>query len=278
MKTVQTDHIERNIQSFNLLTSLLSILNQNNENDTDFIIARYFLDHLDKIRETSIYTVAEECFLSRSSVQRFIKNIGYDSYTQLKKGLDEVLSHENGFVNYTDHAEYQNFISESIVEMLQDIKEASSSSDFFRLAELFMKADHIVILTAEDSSSACRLFQQQILTTGKLIRILSSASSNISLLNNLKENDLLIVCSVTGNFALVIDKQLQDIKARKCLITVNKTTFFENTYSFIYYLSRKLNVSSRNIVSSRNVYNNYGLTFFFDLFFHECFLRYQKLN
>ena len=81
---------------FNLLTSLLSILNKNDENDTDFIIARYFLDHLDEIKNTSIYTVAEECFLSRSSVQRFIKNIGYESYTQLKKGLDEVLSHENG--------------------------------------------------------------------------------------------------------------------------------------------------------------------------------------
>lgn len=80
-----------------------------------------------------------------------------------------------------------------------------------------------------------------------------------------------------GNFALAIDRQLQDIKARKCLITINKTTFFQNTYPFIYYLSR-LNISSRNIFSSRNVYNNYGLTFFFDLFFHECFLRYQKEN
>ncbi|MBQ6126570.1 MAG: MurR/RpiR family transcriptional regulator [Erysipelotrichaceae bacterium] len=277
MKSDQSDNSELTIRTFNLLTSLLSILNQNNENDTDFVIARYFLNHLNEIKNTSIYTVAEECFLSRSSVQRFIKNIGFESYTQLKKGLDEVLNHENGFISYTDHAEYQNYLSGSISEMLKDIKEASSSKDFYCLAELFTKADRIIILTAEDSSSACRLFQQQILTTGKLIRIFTSASSNLSLLNSLNEKDLLIVCSVTGNFALAIDRQLQDIKARKCLITVNKTTFFQNTYSFIYYFS-KLNISSRNIFSSRNVYNNYGLTFFFDLFFHECFLRYQKEN
>ncbi|MBQ6479134.1 MAG: MurR/RpiR family transcriptional regulator [Erysipelotrichaceae bacterium] len=276
MKNEQSDHIERNIQTFNLLTSLLSILNQNNENDTDFIIARYFLDHLDEIKNTSIYTVAEECFLSRSSVQRFIKNIGFDSYTQLKNGLDEVLNHENGFISYTDHAEFRNYLSDRIIEMLRDIEETSSSNDFRHLAELFTQADRIIILTAEDSSSACRLFQQQILTTGKLVRILTSASSNISLLNSLNEKDLLIVCSVTGNFALAIDRQLQEIRARKCLITVNKTTFFQNTYSFIYYLGRKLQINSRNIVSSRNVYNNYGLTFFFDLFFHECFLCYQK--
>ncbi|MBQ1323041.1 MAG: hypothetical protein IIY30_04550, partial [Erysipelotrichaceae bacterium] len=69
--------------------------------------------------------------------------------------------------------------------------------------------------------------------------------------------------------------QLQDIKAKKCLITLNHTTVFEKTYRFIFYLSENIALSSNNIVSARNVYNNYGLTFFFDLFFHECFVRYQ---
>jgi len=272
----KSDNVEHNIRNFNLLTSLLSILNLNNEDDTDFIIARYFLNHLEEIKDISIYTVAEECFVSRSSVQRFIKNIGFDSYTQLKLGLDEVLNHQNGFVSYTDHSDYRNYISQSIENMLKDIEEASRSDDFHHLADLVTQAENIVILTAEDSSSACRLFQQEILTTGKLIRILSSASSNISLLNTLTENDLLLVCSVTGNFAIAIDHQLKEVKASKCLITLNHTTFFENSYSFIYYLSKRLNISTRNITSARNVYNNYGLTFFFDLFYHECFLEDQK--
>ena len=85
------------IVRFNLLTSLLSHLNRNDENDTDFVIARYFLTHLRQLKDISIYKIAEECFVSRSSIQRFIKNIGYDSYTQLKGSLDEVITHEDSF-------------------------------------------------------------------------------------------------------------------------------------------------------------------------------------
>ena len=62
------------LQTFNLLSSLLSILNTNDELDTDFVIAKYFLNNLNHLKDISIYKVADECFVSRSSVQRFIKN------------------------------------------------------------------------------------------------------------------------------------------------------------------------------------------------------------
>ena len=74
----------------------------------------------------------------------------------------------------------------------------------------------------------------------------------------------------------VRDHQLQNIKVNKVLITVNRTTKFAKTYSFIYYLSDAIKASSRSIISSRSVYNNYGLTFFFDLFFHDYFIATQN--
>ncbi|MBQ9424445.1 MAG: MurR/RpiR family transcriptional regulator [Erysipelotrichaceae bacterium] len=267
---------DHSINRFNLLTSLLSLLNRNDENDTDFVIARYFLRNLSKLKDTSIYKIADDCYVSRSSVQRFIKNIGYESFTQMKHSLDEVLAHEVSFIDYTDHVQYREYISQSISEMIADIVKATSNAGFRKLLQIFNSADNVVILTAEDSSHACRLFQQQILTTGKLIRIISSASKNISLLDTLTENDLLLVCSVTGNFALAINDQLDSIKARKCLITLNRTTAFEGIYSFIYYLGEDQKISTRNIVTDRNVYNNYGLTFFFDLFYHECYINWRK--
>ena len=267
---------DHSIVRFNLLTSLLSILNTNDENDTDFVIARYLLLNMSKIKDTSIYKIAEECYVSRSSVQRFIKNIGYDSFTQMKRSIDEILAHEEGFIDYTDHVEYKDYISESISEMIADIARASLTPSFSRLLKIFAQAENVVILTAEDSSHACRLFQQQILTTGKLVRIITSASQNISLLDTLDENDLLLVCSVTGNFALAISDQIKDIRARKVLITLNRTTVFEDMYSFIYYLSEDKKISSRSFVSARNVYTTYGLIFFFDLFYHDCYIAYRR--
>ncbi len=266
------------IVRFNLLTSLLSHLNRNDENDTDFAIARYFLMHLRQLKDISIYKIAEDCYVSRSSVQRFIKNIGYDSYTQMKSSIDEIIQHEDGFKTYTDHTDYSNYISASINSMVEDIKRSCQSSSFKKLLHIFEEANQIVILTAEDSSHACKLFQQQILTTGRLIRIITSANENTDLLETLTEKDLLLVCSVTGNYALAISQQIKGIKAKKTLITLNHTTAFEGIYSFIYYLSDDSGFASSTIVSARNVYNNYGLAFFFDLFFHECYLSYQNKN
>ena len=168
----EADNKIRGIVRFNLLTSLLSILNTNDENDTDFIIARYLLENMETIKDTSIYTIADECYVSRSSIQRFIKNIGYDSFKQMKMYIDDILEHEKSFIMYTDHSNYRDYIGNSIKNVLDDVINASKTISFKKLVKKFNAKDRIVILSAEDSSSACRLFQQQILANGKLIRLL----------------------------------------------------------------------------------------------------------
>ena len=263
-----------NITRFNLLTSLLAILNKNDENDTAFIIANYILNNLKDMEKTSIYKVAEDCYVSRSSVQRFVKDIGYDNYTQMKQSLTEVIQHEEALLDYTDHTEYSDYIQENIHAMTADIAETAKSQGFRKLLSRFSKARSVVLLAAEDSAHACKLLQQQLLATGKLIRIITSASNNISLLDTLDRDDLLIVCSVTGNFALAIKNQLKDINATKCLITLNRTTSFLGTYSFIYYIGEKQKPSSHTIKMFKNVYTSYGLTFFFDLFYHDYYRLY----
>lgn len=266
------------LQTFNLLSSLLSILNSNDELDTDFVIAKYFLNNLSHLKDISIYKVADDCFVSRSSVQRFIKNIGYNSYTQLKNGIDVVISHESSFIDYTDHASYREYLSNSISDMSKDICENASTAGFSRFVDLFMNAKNIVMVTAEDSSFPCKIFQQQLISIGKLIRITTNASANIDLLKTLDENDLLLVSSITGNFALAIDEEIRRLKTQKALITLNRSCIFENTYQLIHYIGSKNQLNSHDIITVRNVYNNYGLSLFLDFVYHDCFMRYNKKN
>lgn len=267
----QTSNNEYSIIRFNLLTTLLSILNKNDEDDTSFVIAKYILNNLKDIENRSIYKVAEDCYLSRSSVQRFIKEIGYDNYTQMKQSIAEVIQHEEALLDYTDHTDYSNYILDSINSMTDDIAETAKKNGFKNLLNRFIQAKSVVLLAAEDSSHACKLLQQQLLATGKLIRIVTSAGTNLELLDSLDRDDLLIVCSISGNFALAIDEQLKDIQATKCLITLNRTTAFIGHYSIIYYIGEKIKPSSHNIRMFKNVYTSYGLNFFFDLFYHAYF-------
>ena len=162
----QTSNNEYSIIRFNLLTTLLSILNKNDEDDTSFVIAKYILNNLKDIENRSIYKVAEDCYLSRSSVQRFIKEIGYDNYTQMKQSIAEVIQHEEALLDYTDHTDYSNYILDSINSMTDDIAETAKKNGFKNLLNRFIQAKSVVLLAAEDSSHACKLLQQQLLPRG----------------------------------------------------------------------------------------------------------------
>lgn len=156
--------------------------------------------------------------------------------------------------------------------MFNDILQATHSNEYQQVLEAFLKSKKIVILCAEDSALSIRMFQQQLITIGKFIRIVTSAHHNLSLLDNLQKDDLLMVCSVTGNFVLAINNQIKQIKAFKCLITLNTNALLKLNYEVICYLGVTGQFSSQQFTINKNVYTQFGLTYFFDLLFHDFFV------
>ncbi|MBP3867887.1 MAG: MurR/RpiR family transcriptional regulator [Solobacterium sp.] len=262
---------------FNPRTSFLAVLNSNDESDINVVLAKYFLENFHRIADISIYQVAEECYTSRSSVQRFIKSIGYDTFTSLKESTAEVFSHQTSYHTYADHTDYPDYLMHSVTDMMADINNMAKKQRLIRLAENIHDCRNVFIVSAEDSSSAARIFQQQMLSMNRLIRIVtSSAHTNPEVINTLDENDCVITCSASGNYALTINNEMQDIKAHKTLVTLNRTTLFEATYDYIFYLSGEFLPSNRTLTTIRNVYTRYGMSYFFDLLFHYYYARYQN--
>ncbi|MBQ2157871.1 MAG: hypothetical protein II443_04830, partial [Oscillospiraceae bacterium] len=64
---------EFHIDRFSLMTSLLNVVNETSSESSANILARYFLEHLYELGKLNIYDVAEDCYISRSGVQRFCK-------------------------------------------------------------------------------------------------------------------------------------------------------------------------------------------------------------
>ena len=146
-----------------------------------------------------------------------------------------------------------------------------------RLAETIHDSANVFIISAEDSSSSARIFQQQMLSMNRLVRIVtSSAHTNPDVINTLDEHDCVITCSASGNYALTINEEMQAVKAYKALVTLNRTTLFEPTYDDIFYLSGEYLPSNRTLTTIRNVYTRYGMSYFFDLLFHYYYARYQN--
>lgn len=266
-----------NAVRFNPRTSFLAILNSNDESDINVVLAKFFLENFHRISDMSIYQVANECFTSRSSVQRFIKSIGYETFTALKDSTAEVFGHQKSYHTYTDHTDYPNFLKNSVTAMMEDINAMAEKQKLMRLAERIHDSENVFLVTAEDSSPALRGFQQTMLSMNKLVRIVtSSAQTNPEVLNTLTEKDCLITCSASGNYALTINDELIPNKAYKVLVTLNRTILFESCYQSIFYLSSEVTPNNRELITTRNVYTRYGMNYFFDLLFHQYYARYQN--
>ena len=81
------------------------------------------------------------------------------------------------------------------------------------------------------------------------------------LLQNLKPEDLVIVTSTTGNYAIATLSDLQSVHACKVLITLNHSEKFESCYDSVIYLSHKFHSSDRITEGIQNVYTRYGVSY-----------------
>lgn len=264
------------IVKFNVMTSLLSVVNRNDTKSTDYVIAEYLLRHLHELPKLSIYKVADDCFVSRSSVQRFIKSLGYDSFTEFKDGGQELESHKNAFIDYTDHPDYPEYLDGQLNRMIRSISTLATQQKLSLLARKIHDSHTVVMLASESSAGPLNTFQESLAVFGKVIRLLTSSSSSVQLLETLDERDLVINCSVSGNYALAINDDISKIHCYKALITLNRTLLLANQYDYVFYLSNELAPSVRTISASRNVYTRYGITFFLDLLYHTYYSLYAS--
>lgn len=269
------DEQNLSIRNFSLINSLLVILNNHDENDTYFILAKYLLKHFDDLDELSIYDMADDCFVSRSSIHRFIKYIGFDNFTAMKHTFKETKIHYNAYISYATHTNFKKYVYESMNDMMKSINEMAELQDLLKLAKMIHDSNCVVIVISNTSSSSALEFQQGMIAIGKLVRIVTNSTPNLEILDSLTKNDLLITISVTGNYAIAIGDDVRKVNAYKCLITLNHSMQFEDYYNYIFYLSKKPHSSNHINHGLNNVYTRYGAGYFFDLLYNFYVEKYQ---
>lgn len=274
---MNTDKNQNNfsLSYFNLMTSLLAVLNSNEDDDTNLSLARYLLKHFHELKELSIYDVAEECYVSRSSIQRFAKLIGYESFTAMKQNAPITRQHMDAFVQYASHPEFHQYLRLSMDDMMQDINEMFVSQNLNALVKRIHDSEQVVFLAADLSSFPAKVLQEGLAATGKLIRIVTDAYPATNLLRNLRPEDLVIVTSTTGNYAIATLTDIQNIHAHKVLITLNHSGQLVSFYDDVIYLSHKFHSSDCIMDGIQNVYTRYGVSYFFDLLFN---LYIERMN
>jgi len=259
------------INRLSLLHSLFSVLNDYPPEDSNAVLALYFLEHYRELADLNIFDVAADCFVSRSSVRRFCQSIGYENFIDLKTEFREYDDQKAHFVQHFDQTNYRESLTKEINAMIIELDQRMNHAETEKIADRIHTSRFVVFLTSETSTSVIKTFQQAMVLYGKIIYLISDSYTENSLLSKLDQRDYLIVLSSTGVFAKACEDYIKPVKAYKALVTVNRDECFKSQYDKVYHLSAQDRSQNGNLV-----YGKYGINYMFDVIYATYVNKYTK--
>ncbi len=259
------------INRLSLLHSLFSVLNDYPPEDSNAVLALYFLEHYRNLADLNIFDVAADCFVSRSSVRRFCQSIGYENFIDLKTEFskyDDMMAH---FMQHVQQDNYRESLTKEINAMIAELDQRMNNVELEKIADRIFNSRYVVFLTADTSTSVIKAFQQAMVLHGKIIHLISDSYTENTLLNKLDQRDYLLVLSATGVFAKACEEYIKPVKAYKALVTVNREPCFKSQYDKVYHLSALDRSQDGNLV-----YGTYGMTYMFDIVYATYVNKFNK--
>lgn len=232
----------------NLLHALQLVINSELESETNRTIAKYLLCRLGAKgpTEVTINTVADECYTSNSTVSRFVKRLGYNSFPDLKEdmsnyqdyGMELIMENQEGleFDHVADEEILQGYI-DSICESLQNMVQIDIKK-IDELASLLYQSDHVYVFGTQISGLLANHFQLLMAGMGKVIECYDNNRYHMDGSDKVKEKDLAIVFSSDGNYISGNKQVIVNLKKRNAalvLVTQNPTCKFINQFDHVIY-------------------------------------------
>lgn len=235
------------LNRYGVLNSLISILNEGEEDSSDAVIAKYLLQNFNHLQNLNIYDMADECFVSRATIRRFAQRLGFDNFKILKNQFesfhDTYSFYRAGIYDNTEN----NTISEQILKMVNECDSFFTDEKIAGIVNDIKKANTIVFLTSDIYSRQSSEFQKAMILNDKMVRIISKKYENSELLHSLKSTDLLLVISVSGFFVNVILPYIKDNQAKTILLTTVHDLKYYDYFDEIWYLSKSAKTNNRSV-------------------------------
>lgn len=161
-------------------------------NESDLYVWKYIRAHPEECREISIDTLSASCCISHTTILRFAKKLGLSGFSELKMIL-----------KWQDAAPKVSFHTDELTRAIQDYQQTMEYlstvdlSDFFTLLQ---KAGKVYIYgSGSVQRRAARDLKEKFFNSRKLMHIIEGETEMMKLSDRLRENDLMILISLSGN-------------------------------------------------------------------------------
>ena len=189
-----------------LIIRLLSIINTEKLDSIMFHIANTLLDNYALISEKSISEMAQIANVSKSTMSKFARQIGFDDYYDLKDNAGFVENRFGNELNYLTniHSKLEdNQIAayfQAIQKDIETLEKTISKEAINRFANYLREYQKIGAFGLLFSESAAIDFQYKLAYKGKFIRTFQNELRQHEYIRNADEETLLIVFTNSGNY------------------------------------------------------------------------------
>lgn len=230
-------------------------------NENDKYIWDYLNTHRDECASLSINDFASRCNVSRTTILRFAKKLGYSGYSELKMLLRQELKNRETHKTSAMH---------TIVGLYNDVIKSTVGLKADDIFKLFDNSKNLYVYsTGSIQRAVAEEFKRIFLSAGLLFYEIEGEVECETLLSQLGKDDCVVMVSYTGEskHAVELAKQLRI----RNVPTVSVTALRENQLSRL--TTHSLYVSSADIESNALVGEYTSLSGFFILV-EMLFMKY----
>lgn len=186
-----------------LRNGLYAILNSSDADSPDYRIARYLIDNIYTLKRFNIQDIANACFVSKSSVSRFCRRIGYSDYQSMSQGIHHVLMRTyKRFDEYMDMepAAMTDAYLNHVLECVQNVREYATDEVLDEFASLLMRFDKIGVFGQMQSYSVAMTFQFELASLGKHVSSFIMMSDQEDFILESDQSTMAIIISCSGHY------------------------------------------------------------------------------
>lgn len=187
---------------------LLNYINCTFKEDTYYYIAQQLLLNLEKIQLMRLEDVAILCDCSYSTINRFCKKIGFTNYSTFREIVR--IQRDSLFPVIKN----QDYCVQNIMNQIDQIE----INHILAFNKIIRDSSRIVLLGYGEFQYTSLYYQKQMYTLNKLIEVKNVYLDNFNF-SKLKENDLLILVSMNGEFLKPNYSYFNRIQCRKIILT-----------------------------------------------------------
>ncbi len=213
---------------------LINFLNTAEERDVFYYAASTILEHIEQLPHLSIGQVAEMCYASPATISRLVRKLNFDSFNDFKHEVIESIQEmqQSDTVRYgsepidkypnVSHEQIKQDFKRAIVENIEFTHQQVSTKDIEEIIDYIDQAKRVIFLGFNTGQYMSSQLQSTLAGYNKSIVSHSNEKLQLEVLEDIKEDDLIILSSITGNYfkyKSAAMEMFKKSKAKKIIIT-----------------------------------------------------------